>query len=182
MSEQSKYKRGVFIETALWIIFAVVAYALSFEFDKDIETYKFNATGWPRVVLILTVLAALGHLLTSWRDVEANMALARAEAAERGETDWSGRLRVLAMLILPLIYAYLLQDVGFYILTPFFIFLILFIGGERRIKWLLGVTFVLYGLLLFIFARLLFLNLPIGTAQPFYNISNWMLEIIRIGT
>jgi hypothetical protein len=182
MSEQSSYKRGVFIETALWIIFAVVAYSLSFDFDQNIETYKFNATGWPRVVLFLIVLAAIGHLFTSWRDVEANIAAAKASGGEIGQTTWGGRLRVLAMLILPLVYAYLLQDVGFYILTPIFIFLILLIGGERRIKWLLGITFALYGFLLFIFARLLFLNLPIGTAQPFYNISNWMLEIIRIGT
>ena len=86
------------------------------------------------------------------------------------------------MLILPLVYAYLLQAVGFYILTPIFIFAILFIAGERRPKMLIGVTVVLYLLLLLLFARWLFLNLPIGTTEPFYSISNELLNIIRIGT
>jgi hypothetical protein len=182
MSEPATQKRNVLLETALWILFAVIAYTLSFEFDKEIEIYKFNATGWPRAVLILTVLAALGHLITSWRDIAAGRAVVDDELEPLGGGTWSGRLQVFGMLLLPLAYAYLLQDVGFYILTPIFIFLLLLLAGERRWKFLIGITVVLYFLLLLIFARLLFLNLPIGTAEPFYSISNWWLEIIRIGS
>lgn len=182
MSAPATQKRNVLFETALWILFAAIGYALSFEFDKDIEIYKFNATGWPRVVLILTVLAALGHLVTSWRDISAGASVVDEEQEPLGGGTWGGRIRVISLLVLPLIYAYLLQDVGFYILTPFFILGLLLLAGERRIKYLLGITVVLYGFLLLIFARLLFLNLPIGTAEPFYSISNWWLEIIRIGS
>lgn len=182
MSEPASQKRNVLLETALWIIFAVVAYALSFEFDKDIEIYKFNATGWPRVILILTVLAALGHLITSWREISAGRSVIDEELEPLGGGTWSGRLQVFGMLLLPLIYAYFLQDIGFYILTPIFIFLLLLFAGERRWKFLVGITVLLYAFLLLIFARLLFLNLPIGTAEPFYSISNWWLEIIRIGS
>ncbi|MGC1439692.1 MAG: tripartite tricarboxylate transporter TctB family protein [Burkholderiaceae bacterium] len=166
------------METALWILFAAMAFALSFEFDKDIEIYKFNATGWPRFILILTVLAALGHLYTSWRDIGAGSPVA---ADDDSQTEASGRLSVIAMLVLPLVYAWLLQDVGFYLLTPIFIFLLLWLTGERRWQALLSVTVALYGFLLLVFARWLFLNLPIGTAEPFYSMSNWFLELIRTG-
>ena len=180
MSNQAADKRTVLIETALWIIFAVVAYVLSFDFDKDIEIYRFNATGWPRVILILTILAALGHWINSWRDIEHGVALPGGDD-DAGDTSSGARWSMLAMLVLPLVYAYLLQDVGFYILTPIFIALILFIAGERRWKVLLTVSVALYVFLLLLFARWLFLNLPIGTAEPFYSVSNWFLEIIRIG-
>ena len=36
------------VEAGLWIGFAIFAYIYSFEFNQSIETYAFDATGWPR--------------------------------------------------------------------------------------------------------------------------------------
>ena len=38
-------------------------FAFSFEFNQPIEIYKFGATGWPRVVLLLLLLATIEFLL-----------------------------------------------------------------------------------------------------------------------
>ena len=38
-------------------------YIESFDFDRSIEIYKFGATAWPRTLILLMALAALGQLL-----------------------------------------------------------------------------------------------------------------------
>ena len=36
-----------FIENAVWVSLVILLFAFSFEFDKEIEIYKFGAAGWP---------------------------------------------------------------------------------------------------------------------------------------
>jgi hypothetical protein len=170
------------LEAGLWIGFALFAFIYSFEFNKDIETYRFNATGWPRMVLVLIVLAALAHLFQIYRDS------ALQEVAGEGESDAGSdaasrtpgrRLRLLAMLTLPLVYAYLLAPVGFYVLTPIFIFLLLLLAEERRWRYLISVSLGIYAALVFVFGKLLYLSLPVGNVQIFYDFSNWLLTFIQ---
>ena len=40
-----------FIESTVWVSLVILLFAFSFEFDKEIEIYKFGAAGWPRAVL-----------------------------------------------------------------------------------------------------------------------------------
>jgi hypothetical protein len=51
-----------FIESAVWFSLAAVFYFYSFEFDREIEIYKFGATGWPRTVLAILILVMIGNL------------------------------------------------------------------------------------------------------------------------
>ena len=60
-------KPGHLIEAALWLTLAAVLYVYSFEFDKEIEIYRYGASAWPRAILLLLVIAALGQLLTHWK-------------------------------------------------------------------------------------------------------------------
>lgn len=168
------------VEAGLWIAFAILAFIYSFEFNKDVETYRFNATGWPRGVLLFIVLAALAHVYQVWRD--------RAFGAERGiarrddTEDRSERRpywRLLAMLGLPVIYAFLLEPLGFFATTPVFICLLLLLAEERRWQYLIGISLGLYAILVFIFGKLLYLSLPVGTVQAFYDFSNWILTVIQ---
>ncbi len=168
------------VEAGLWIAFAIVAYAYSFEFDKDIETYRFNATGWPRAVLLFIVLAALAHVYQVYR-AHGSGALPESAAAEAEEDQAERRpyWRLFAMLGLPVIYAFLLEPIGFYALTPVFIFLFLLLAEERRWQYLIGISLGLYAVLVFVFGKLLYLSLPVGTVQVFYDFSNWLLTLIQ---
>ena len=51
-----KLERSHFIETAIWLLFFVVFFIASFEFNQPIEIYKFGATGWPRTILLLSLI------------------------------------------------------------------------------------------------------------------------------
>ncbi len=169
------------LEAGLWIGFVIIAYIYSFEFDRNVEGYRFNATGWPRTVLLLIVLAALAHLYQIYRDSALTATESDNADGSQDETPRTAahRLRLLAMLALPVVYAFLLAPVGFYVLTPIFIFLLLVLAEEKRWYYLIGISLGLYALLVFIFGKLLYLSLPLGNIQIFYDFSNWLLTVIR---
>ena len=56
-----KLSKPDIFEAAFWLLLAVVFFAVSFSFNQPIEIYKFGATGWPRVILFLMALIALGN-------------------------------------------------------------------------------------------------------------------------
>ncbi|MDD9823282.1 MAG: hypothetical protein OXU98_10445 [Gammaproteobacteria bacterium] len=60
-------KTGHLVEAALWLALAGLLYAYSFRFDKAIEIYRFGASAWPRAVLLLIAVAAVGQLLYHWK-------------------------------------------------------------------------------------------------------------------
>ena len=59
----SKLKTNHKVETLIWLTIVVVFFVFSFEFNQEIEIYKFGATGWPRVILGLLLLVTLGNFL-----------------------------------------------------------------------------------------------------------------------
>ncbi|MEK9942762.1 MAG: tripartite tricarboxylate transporter TctB family protein, partial [Gammaproteobacteria bacterium] len=58
-----KLRPGHIIETAFWLVLAGFLYVESFAFNKSIEIYKFGAAGWPRALILLMAIAAVGQLL-----------------------------------------------------------------------------------------------------------------------
>ena len=173
--------KGELFEVAFWLVVAAGAFALTFGFDQDIEIYKFGATGWPRAVIILIALAALGQL---FHDVRARLAKetsgenkSPSSVPVRGSRDYA--IRIGAILVTPFVFAFLLDAVGFYVLAPIFIAVLLYIGGERRWGRIVGVSLFIYALAILFFAKLLFVGLPTGNMHPFYDFSNWLLAMIR---
>ncbi|MEM7170020.1 MAG: tripartite tricarboxylate transporter TctB family protein [Pseudomonadota bacterium] len=175
-----KLTRSQVVEAALWFAIVAIFYAFSFGFDRPIEIYKFGATGWPRVVLFLLLLAAIGNLAYTWR---------HGSAAQKGRvgiaddvpatTVRSPRqlLRMGGVLATPFAFALLLKPVGFYFASPFFIAAIILLFGERRIKYILVITGFIYLLLLGLFVVLLNAPLPQGNVSPFYDYSAFILTL-----
>ena len=168
--------RGQIFELVFWLGFAALAYVMTFDFDQELEIYAFGAHGWPRAVIAVIVLSALGQ---AYHDLRFYKTDADEEAEDEVERGGHYVLRMAAILGLPLVYAALLSAVGFYVLTPFFILAFLLFAGERRLPWLIGVTLGIYGFLLIAFARIFYVGLPVGTMRPFYDISNALLVLIR---
>lgn len=170
--------RGQLFEVAFWLSFALAAFALTYQFNIEIEIYEFGAYGWPRAVVVFILIAVCGQLYHDLRNAPRGPATVVAGGAARPH-DRAYFVRMGITLALPLVYALLLQPLGFYVLTPVFVGLFLYVAGERRWPWLLGVTAFIYAFLLLVFARVLYVGLPTGTVRPFYDFSNWLLVIIR---
>lgn len=231
---------GQIVEAALWLGFAIFLFAYSFEFDREIEIYKYGAAAWPRAILLLIVIAAVGQLLQQWfRGDEASSDMVGQavddgahEAAEEAHhntlawylytfailvlpfayilvPDWIAaamglekaglhiaKLVVAAsllalfialvrgnqlggMIALPIMFAAMLQDLGFYALAPFFIMAVMYLMGERRFRRMLVIAAAIYILLLALFVSLLYVGLPTGNISPFYDFGTGMVTILQ---
>ena len=174
-----KLSRPDIFEAVFWLLIAVVFFAVSFNFDQPIEIYKFGATGWPRVILFLMALVSLGNFYYAYSK-GSKAQEGRVGAKENEEpieyTSVRQYFKTGMVLILPLVYALSLKPVGFYSGTPIFIALIMIAWGERRVRFILTNTILIYAILISLFMIVLNAPLPQGNMSPFYDISAFMLK------
>ena len=223
-------------EVAFWLILVAIFFAFSFEFNNEIEIYKYGATLWPRTILLLMAVAAIGQFLDQKKNgdtVSSNaMAAAHEDSAQETEHNSLGwyintfvllalpfiymtvtdklisyfgiaeegeakfkiisaavifiaylaigwRNHVGAILALPIFFAALMQDMGFYALAPVFIIGIMILMGERRVSRMALVMPLIYGILIAFFVSLLYVGLPTGYISPFYDFGNWMVKTFQ---
>ena len=84
-----------------------------------------------------------------------------------------------AILTLPLFFAAMLEDLGFYSMAPLFIVGVTLLMGERRPQWIALTAALIMGVLLFTFVSLLYVGLPTGNISPFYDLSHWIVTMIQ---
>ena len=173
---------GQWFELGFWIVFAAVAYGFSFEFDRDIEMFRFGASGWPRVLIVLIVIAVAGQLFQDLRSGNADPLASQGIVKPDPDPNLTkpGSIAALAItLALPILYASLLEYTGYYFTTPLFLAAYLYMTGERRVKWLVAVPLFIYLVLTILFTRFLYVGLPVGYWPGFYDFSNWLIVFIR---
>lgn len=170
---------GQWFELGFWIVFAAVAYGFSFQFDREIEMFKFGASGWPRVIIALIVIAVAGQLLQDMRGGDSDPGDTVEPSPVGTRTELGSMVAVSITLALPILYASLLEYTGYYFTTPLFLVAYLYVTGERRVKWLVVVPLVIYVVLTILFTRFLYVGLPVGYWPGFYDFSNWLIVFIR---
>ena len=231
-----KLSKGQLVEAAFWLVLVAIFFAYSFEFNNEIEIYKYGATLWPRTILVLIALAAIGQLLDQRKNGNVassnTMAAAHEDSAQDTELNGIGwyfntfillslpfiymtlpdllvkqmaipeegvaRIKIIcaavlfiaylaigwrnhvgAILALPIFFAAMMQDMGFYALAPVFIIGIMILMGERRVTRMALIMPLLYGLLLAFFVSLLYVGLPTGNISPFYEFGSWMVKTFQ---
>lgn len=174
-------KKHIWGELLVWLALAGGAYAMSFDFEQPISGYRLGATTWPRMIIGLIVVVALVQfairLANAMRDAKA----------ESGPGYWSqffgsgvrANTKVALAFGLPVLYAVLLPWTGFYVTTPLFLIAYLYLLGERRSRYLVGVGLFIYLLMVLIFTTLFYVALPVGNWPGFYDINNWLLQFYR---
>ena len=169
------------VEGAAWFLIVVVFFGYSFEFNQSIEIYKFGATGWPRVIVLLLLVVTAGNFYYQFRHgstiQKGRVGIAETEESETDYGDPATLLKVASVLLTPFIFAYLLKPVGMYSGSPVFIALVIYLFGERRWKWILGITLLIYAILLGLFVVVLNAPLPQGNVSPFYDFSGFILKM-----
>ena len=176
-----RLNRHHLIEAAVWFSIALLFFINSFEFNQPIEIYKFGATGWPRVVLALLLLAVLGNLYYQYHhgsELQQGQVGVSDDAGNQADySDPSTQAKMAAVLLTPFLFAWLLNPVGIYFGAPFFIALVIWLFGERRWRSILGTTFLIYFIFLGLFVVVLNAPLPQGNMSPFYDYSGWILKV-----
>ena len=171
------------IEWLIWIILAGILYSQTEIFSQPIVEYAFGASGWPRVISLAVILGATSQyifqILEITRDKNKNPTVNSEEISK--ESNFRKMVQRIGIFLLPLIYLYFLPSVGFYLLTPFFILMLLLLLEVRRAVAIVAVIAVVYGLTLLIFTRLFYVALPTGSIEFFYNINNLIIGLSRVG-
>ena len=235
-----KLRPGHLVEAGLWLGLCLFLYIYSFDFEQKIEIYKFGASAWPRAIILLMAIAAIGQLVhhrlkgdeSSSQLISAAVDEGAEEAAHQSHHEnvkwylstlallsipfiymrlpdwiatWIGadktglhitrvviaailvaivvyfvrHHRVRVALMLPLFFAALLEDFGFYVVAPFFIIGVMYVFGERRPKHMAVITAFIYGLVLLLFVSVLYVGLPVGNIRPFYDIGSWVVTVLQ---
>ena len=97
------------------------------------------------------------------------------------EISWQKIGQKIAIFGLPLCYLWAMHRIGFFVATPLFILLYLYVLEVRNWRHLLGVIFIVLALIFFVFVRLFYVAVPVGAWEAFYSINNEIITYIRIG-
>lgn len=183
--------RGTVLEALFWLAFAGTAFALTYQFDEPLPTYRFGATGWPRVIIVGIALAALAPLLASVlrRGVRLERSpgtsarfddgpAVQPAARSLGQVDWKTNAKRLVTFALPLVYVAAMDRVGFLLVTPLFLAGYMCLLGLRRWAAVAAVALAIYALVLVVFVKLLFTPLPLG-AGVFHALNARYVDLIR---
>lgn len=179
--QTAKSRFDHFVECAIWSSIAVGMWIYSFAFDREMSTFALGPVAWPRAVLVLIIVAAVGALIADWRARQHQTDPATTGAADVAPDtmDGAARLRLLAAILLPLVYVWLLPRAGYFATTPFFLAAYMYVLGISSWRMIALTTAVTYMLLLLLFSKLLYIPLPTGIWPGFYDFSNWLLIFLR---
>ncbi|MXZ80843.1 MAG: hypothetical protein F4Z15_05640 [Gammaproteobacteria bacterium] len=84
-------RAGHIVEAVFWLGLVLFLYLNSFDFDQEIEIYKYGASAWPRAILLLIAVAAVGQFAGHWLRGE-NRSLGMLDKASDDGAEAAARL------------------------------------------------------------------------------------------
>lgn len=179
---RSRRVRSV-VESACWLVFCVVAFALTYQFDEPLPMFELGAAFWPRVMLIGIAAAALvmmiGSILTKDGDNTDSVQQTSADSSHSVSAQtWRERGRIVLVFLVPILFVYAMHKLGFLLVAPFFLAAYMYLFGVRRWVPLVSVTVGVYAAVVVIFVKLIFTPLPQG-AGVFYTINGHLLGLLQ---
>lgn len=162
------------LELIVWLLIAGVFYGLTFRFSGTTGvTFEWGPAAWPRAALIIMAVVAVANYLTH-RPVGAAASERQGSVRSRQAV-----INLIGLFAIPLVYVWLLPRIGFYIATLIFLPVYMRYLGERRWKFIAGVTLLLFALVNLVFTHIFFAGLPTGNWPGFYEVSSWFVTLIR---
>jgi len=166
-------------EWAVWIALAAAAWSQMAYFDEPIPGYALGATGWPKAVCVAIAIGATGQLLLK---LFSGRTPGAASGPAARDIPWDRLAKGVAIFALPFLFVWGAERIGFYVACPLFVLALMLLLEVRSWKPLLGVTLIVWGLVLVVFTRLFYVALPVGRWDPFYGWNEAIIELARIGS
>jgi len=114
--------RAHWFEAGVFLAIVAIFYVFSFEFNQPIEIYRYGATAWPRVIIGTLLLATIGNIWFQYKHGSASQVTIGQSEDETDLSDPKMIIRMAAVLLTPLVFAWLLKPVGIYASAPFFLY------------------------------------------------------------
>ena len=193
-------------EWLFWAVLALILWLQTGAFSEEIAEYKFGADGWPKMVILGIIVGATGQAAFKWFAVsvvnegdEARQDASEAPVAglsppvplptnllstgllPKNSTAWRKLGQKLAIFGLPLVYLWAMHRIGFFVASPLFIALYLYVLEARNWRHIAGVTAIILALVFYVFVRLFYVAVPVGAWEIFYSVNNEIITYIRLG-
>ena len=153
------------IEGAGWLLFVIFAFIYTFQFDDPLPVYDLGPAFWPRIVLAIMFIAAVGMLYPIVRHYRGSSSRMDQTTTNQDDVlERSMQIRIALLFILPIFYTYLIHKMGFLLVTPFFLCGYMWLMGVRRWSTLAIMTVSIYAAIVLVFVKLIFTYLPTGLA------------------
>ena len=179
-------------EGLIWLAFAALAYFLTYEFDQPLRGYALGASTWPRAIILMIGLGAVGLLVTRLlnpgseadraADLDSSFDLEEAAASPAASTAefWRRTLEPKRLLTfgLPLVYAAAMHRFGFLFVSPVFLFAYMVLFGYRKWRVLIAVNLAIYAVVLLVFVRLLYTHFPPGLGV-FHSLTGRFVDLLQ---
>lgn len=164
-------------------IVAAFLYYTAVQFDFHHRPGTLGPDAWPKGISLLMLVVSLykvGELLFGRARVPGPYeTLESAEDGGNAEAPQRYPLLLLLGVAATLAYVALVTTLGFFLCTATYLAAFLWIGGYRR-RWIIAVTSLAGALLLmFIFMKLVYVSLPIGT-PPFSAVTFALMQLMGI--
>jgi cobalamin synthase len=163
-------ERGIFIlfKRNDWI-FGLISLALgaaTLYFARDVALVQSLDPAGPAAMptIIAWIMVAIGavHIWGAWNIIKKNPSAAEVE-------ENSGMSRIVIICVACLVYYFFLDDIGYIVMTPLLMIVVMASVGSRDVKKILGMSLGTTAVLFCIFYFLLKVNMPLGILQPFFN-------------
>ena len=174
-------------EWLFWAALALILWLQTGAFSEEIAEYKFGADGWPKMVILGIIVGATGQAAFKWFAPDASLDKTEELKADRSvkqvkqEASWQKTSQKIAIFVLPLAYLWAMHRIGFFVASPLFIALYLYVLEVRNWRLILGITAIILILIFYVFVRLFYVAVPVGAWESFYAINNEIITYIRLG-
>ena len=124
-------------------------------------------------MFILGGMATIGQRLMSWRSEPGNIVEAEGSEDEAGHPASAARAGLL--ILSTLVYAWLLQPLGYLIATPLFIAATLVLLRVRGVVKLAAISLIFTLVAYLVFAQLLEVRIPVGPFTTWFREMGWII-------
>ena len=156
----SAHRRKGAIEGGCWLVFAILAYVYTFQFDAPQIGFQLGPAFWPRLIIIGIVIAAgwtiYSNLVGITEGKEGESTKVTTQASKKVD------IRVALIFASPVVYVILMHQFGFLLVTPFFLFFYMRLLGVQKWRTLFIITAFVYATIILVFVRLIFTYMPPG--------------------
>jgi hypothetical protein len=150
-------------------IFGVISLALggaTLYFAREVASVQSldpaGPAAMPSIIAWLIIAIGAVHIWGSWNVIKKNPSAAKTE-------DSSGISRIVIICAACLLYYFYLDEIGYIVMTPLLMIVIMLSVGSRDVKSILGMSLGTTAVLFCIFYLLLKVSLPLGILQPYFN-------------
>jgi len=168
-------------EAAVWLVLGVAALAVTFSFAGPLPNFKLGAAFWPQLVLGAAVVTAAILGITAYFSDPAKPAAPKdiqPTDLPDDEAATAVTRKTIAIFAIPLVYVFAMHKLGFFLVTPVFLPLYMFVLGVRKAWTLISVTGGLYAAVIVIFVKLVFTPLPQG-AGFFHSLNGQFIGLFQ---